>query len=62
MVNYKTGEQKMKVTTIKADEIRLEKAILHAEKLMKMHNCDLIELIVMSLQVEREKKVILISE
>ena len=46
----------MKVTTNLSEQIKLENALIKAERLCKLNKCSLIDLIVMSIDIEAENK------
>jgi C-terminal processing protease CtpA/Prc len=50
------GGNKMRITTNTNDKIKLEEASAKAKRLCKLYNCGLIELLVMSIDGQAEKK------
>ena len=46
----------MLVTTNNSDKAKLEKASIKEKRLCKLYNCSLIDLIVMSMQIQAQNK------
>ena len=46
----------MKLTTNNNDKIKLENASIKAKRLCKLYNCSLIDLMVMSMQIQAQNK------
>ena len=46
----------MKLTTNTNDKIKLESALVKAERLTKLYKCSLIDLMVLSMKVQAENK------
>ena len=46
----------MLVTTNNSDKAKLENASIKAKRLCKLYKCELIDLMVMSMRIERENK------
>ena len=46
----------MKLTTNSNDRIKLEKALVKAERLTKLYKCSLLDLMVLSIRLQAENK------
>lgn len=46
----------MKLTTNNNDKIKLENASIKAKRLCKLYNCSLIDLMIMSIQIQAQNK------
>lgn len=47
----------MKITTNTNDKIKLESALVKADRLTKLYKCSLIDLMVLSMNVQRQIKI-----